>query len=257
MSWLSQTWEMKWFSSIGKSWSCTIKSEFCSMHLVERYIIGDLFGWQRFQWQNYSVQDFLVMGNLNPANGDFGISESGVSWKYWKDFNKNRQLLISLRPNNRFADKKSPMFRALCCSNVYNKYWMAEWALKARKDIPDTHCYAKEAGSLVGQSANHNCWISANLPAAALAFCLMICSVENNQDLATGDDHDNRNAEDGDCNSFFLGQWLQFWLCTGLDPQWIFITVSGQWVPVVRARNNRGGPSEYLDPEQAATIFSI
>ena len=42
MSWLSQTWEMKWFSSIGKSWSCTIKSEFCSMHLVERDIIGDL-----------------------------------------------------------------------------------------------------------------------------------------------------------------------------------------------------------------------
>ena len=37
------------------------------------------------------------------------------------------------------------MFRALCCSNVYNKYWMAEWALKARKDIPDTHCYAEEA----------------------------------------------------------------------------------------------------------------
>ena len=95
------------------------------------------------------------------------------------------------------------MSRALCCSNVYNKYWMAEWALKARKDIPDTHCYAKEADSLVAQTANHNCWISANLPDAALAFCLMICSVENNQDLATSDDHDNRNAEDGDCNSFF------------------------------------------------------
>ena len=106
MSWLSQTWEMKWFSSIGKSWSCTIKSEFCPMHLVERDIIGDLFGWKRFQWQNYSVQDFLVMGNPNPANGDFGISESGVSWKHWKDFNKNRELVILVKPNNRFADKK-------------------------------------------------------------------------------------------------------------------------------------------------------
>ena len=203
MSWLSQTWEMKWFSSIGKSWSCTIKSEFCSMHLVERDIICDLFGWQRFQWQNYSVQDFLVMGNLNPANGDFGISESGVSWKYWKDFNKNRELVIIVKPNNRFADKKSPLFRVLCCSNVYNKYWMAEWALKARKDIPDTHCYAKEADSLVAQTANHNCWISANLPDAALAFCLMICSVENNQDIDGGDDHNNRNGEEVDCNSRF------------------------------------------------------
>ena len=62
-------------------------------------------------------------------------------------------------------------------------------------------CRGSPLQSLVGQSANHNCWISANLPAAALAFCLMICSVENNQDIASGDDHNNRNAEDGGCNS--------------------------------------------------------
>ena len=29
----------------------------------------------------------------------------------------------------------------------------------------------------------------------------MICSFENNQDIAAGDNHNNRNAEDGGCNS--------------------------------------------------------
>ena len=31
----------------------------------------------------------------------------------------------------------------------------------------------------------------------------MICSVENNQDFADDDDHNNRNADDSDCSSGF------------------------------------------------------